>query len=339
MQEALYYKKLERQGVQCLLCPHRCKAGPGQYGRCQTRVNRDGKLYTESYGILSAISLDPVEKKPLYHFHPGRTILSIGSFGCNMTCDFCQNCEISQIDHKIFSHHPSRDPIDLVSKAVLHRKNIGLAYTYNEPTVYFEYMIRCAELIKEHHLNNVMVTNGYINPSPLMDLIPYVDAFNVDLKSFRDIFYKRRSGASLHPVLNTIRSIAASGRHLELTFLIIPDYNDDEIEWKEMIKWISDNCGRETILHVSRYYPNFTMNQPPTPLATIEQFIGLASEEIDYVYPGNTPQLENHTYCPQCGDMLIERFLYDATVRGIGPAGNCTNCMKKIVGYFNNELL
>jgi len=336
MQEALYYKQLDKNKVQCLLCPHLCKPGPGQYGKCRTRVNQGGKLYTESYGILSAISSDPVEKKPLYHFQPGSRILSIGSFGCNLTCDFCQNCEISQIDQKIFSQHPFRAPEDLVGKAGLHRNNIGLAYTYNEPTVYYEYMISCAALIKERNLSNVMVTNGYINTTPLEDLFPYMDAFNVDLKSFRNTFYIKRSGASLHPVLETISKIARSGLHLELTFLIIPGHNDGETEWKEMIKWIADHCGRGTILHVSRYFPCFKMNSPPTPLYTIERFMNLARLQIDYVYPGNSPQLDNHTYCPSCGNLLIERFLYESTLKGIGPGNQCTSCKREVVGVFNN---
>ena len=339
MQEALHYRKLEKQGVECLLCPHRCILKPDQYGKCRTRVNKDGTLFTENYGIISAISSDPIEKKPLYHFLPGRPILSIGSFGCNLSCDFCQNCEISQIDQRIFSHHPSRDPEDIVNKAILQRDNIGLAFTYNEPTVYFEYMIRCAELIKEHHFSNVMVTNGYINPGPLEELFPYMDAFNVDLKSFRNLFYQQRSGASLHPVLESIKNIAKSGRHLELTFLIIPDHNDDEKEWQDMIKWISDYCGRGTILHVSRYYPYYKMDKPPTPLSTISSFLEMARERIDYVYPGNTPQLDNHSYCPTCGNLLIERFLYDARVSGIDPDGNCTECKHEIVGVFNKEAL
>ncbi|MDF1576171.1 MAG: AmmeMemoRadiSam system radical SAM enzyme [Bacteroidales bacterium] len=337
MQEALYYKQLDNQEVQCQLCPHRCKIEPGQYGKCRTRVNQGGILFTESYGILSAISSDPIEKKPLYHFQPGRHILSIGSFGCNLNCDFCQNCEISQIDQKIFSRHSFQKPEDMVKKALLHPNNIGLAYTYNEPTVFYEYMIRCATLIKENNLSNVMVSNAYINPAPLEDLLPLMDGFNIDLKSFRNLFYKERSGASLHPVLESIRSIARSGKHLELTFLIIPDHNDDREEWRDMIKWISDYCGRETILHVSRYYPNYQMHTPPTPLSTIQEFLEHAREMIDYVYPGNTPQLDNHTYCPSCGNLLIERFLYKATVKGIGPGGFCTGCKKEIIGVFNNE--
>ncbi len=336
MQEALFYEQLENQGVQCLLCPHRCKLAASEYGLCRTRVNRDGKLYTESYGILSAISSDPIEKKPLYHFFPGHSILSIGSFGCNLSCDFCQNCTITQIDQKILSRHSHRDAEDIVSKAVLHRNNIGLAYTYNEPTVYYEYMIRAAALIKDQNLSNVMVTNGYINPDPLRELIPHIDAFNVDLKSFRNLFYKKRSGASLAPVLETIRSIARSGQHLELTFLIIPEHNDDDKEWEEMLGWISDHCGKETVLHVSRYFPYYKMDKPPTPLSTIKRFIEMARERIDYVYPGNTPQLDNHTYCPACGNLLIERFLYNATVKGIGPAGVCSACNKKIIGVFKN---
>jgi len=335
MQEALYYNQLENLETQCILCPHRCKTEAGQYGLCNTRVNKGGKLYTESYGILSSISSDPIEKKPLYHFYPGNPILSIGSFGCNLSCGFCQNCEITQIDQRILSRHSYRDPEDIVNKAVLYRNNIGLAYTYNEPTVYFEYMIRCAALIKEQNLSNVMVTNGYINPAPLQDLIPYIDAFNVDLKSFRNLFYKKLTGASLGPVLETISSIARSGRHLELTFLIIPDHNDDEKEWEEMLGWISDHCGRETILHVSRYFPYFKMDTPPTPISTIKRFIEMAREQIDYVYPGNTPHLDNHTYCPVCGNLLIERFLYNASIKGIGPAGTCSSCNKVIIGAFN----
>jgi pyruvate formate lyase activating enzyme len=338
MQEASHYRKFEKQGVECLLCPHRCKPKVGHYGKCRTRINRDGILYTESYGILSSISSDPIEKKPLYHFFPGRSILSIGSFGCNLTCEFCQNCEITQIDQRTLSHHPSRDPEDIVNKAVLLPGNIGLAYTYNEPTVYFEYMINCAELIKEQNMSNVMVTNGYINSEPLEELFAYMDAFNVDLKSFRNLFYKKRTGASLHPVLASIKKIAESGRHLELTFLIIPGHNDSRTEWEEMIKWIADNCGGGIVLHVSRYYPYYKMNKPPTPLSTINSFIDLARDKIDYVYPGNAPQLDNNTYCPICGNLLIERFLYDSWPGGIDREGNCTVCKNSIIGVFNSEV-
>jgi len=332
MLEASYYKKLAGQKVQCQLCPHNCTLENEEYGKCKTRLNQDGILYTLSYGILSSITSDPVEKKPLYHFHPGRSILSLGSFGCNLSCDYCQNCEITQINERVFSQHPTRTPEDMVNKARLHRNNIGLAYTYNEPVVYYEYMIRCAELLHEHNLSNVMVTNGYINQEPLKELIPVIDAFNVDLKSFRNLFYLKRSGASLNPVLNTIASIAKSAKHLELTFLIIPEFNDSDAEWEEMIQWITDHCPVHTALHVSRYYPYYKVFKPPTPLATIQRFLDMAREKLDFVFPGNTPQLESHSYCPSCGNLLVERFLYDAKVCGLSEEGNCTQCLNKIQG-------
>jgi pyruvate formate lyase activating enzyme len=339
VQEASYYKSLDHQTVQCELCPHLCTLETGQYGKCKTRVNKHGVLYTQSYGILSSISSDPIEKKPLYHFYPGSSILSIGSFGCNLSCDYCQNCEITQINERIFSQHPYREPEDMVNKARMHRNNIGLAYTYNEPTVYYEYMIKCAELLKKHQLSNVMVTNGYMNRAPLEGLLPYMDAFNVDLKSYRNLFYLKRSGASLDPVLHTIETISKSSKHLEITFLIIPDFNDSDDEWKEMIGWITDHCEKHTVLHVSRYYPYYKVFKPPTPLSSIQRFLDMAREKLDYVYPGNTPQLESHTYCPSCGNMLIERFLYDAAITGLKADGTCSECNLKFHGILKNNSL
>jgi len=333
----MYYKVRDEESVQCLLCPHRCLLDPDQRGKCNTRVNREGQLITDSYGVLSSISSDPVEKKPLYHYFPGKSILSIGSFGCNLSCDFCQNNEISQVNHNIFNHYPTRSPEEIVNKAVLYEDNIGLAYTYNEPIVYFEYMIRCAALIKEKEHHNVMVTNGFMNPEPLEELLPYMDAFNVDLKSFRNEFYVNRSSATLKPVLDTISRIARSERHLELTFLIIPGFNDSESEWNDLIQWIDENCGKDTILHVSRYFPRYKLNNPPTPLQTLQRFLEFARDRIRYVYPGNTPQLESHTYCPDCGAILIQRNMYLTSIVGIGDEGFCKYCSYKIPGVFNRN--
>lgn len=335
MRQASYYITGENQTVQCLLCPHRCNLAPDQFGICNTRVNRKGKLYTESYGVLSSISNDPIEKKPLYHFFPGRSILSIGSFGCNLSCDFCQNCEISQITPELFSHYPVREPSDIAGKALLNRENIGLAYTYNEPTVYYEFMAECAAVIKEHGRYNVMVTNGYINREPLEALLPWMDAFNVDLKSFRDKFYRSRSKAKLQPVLDTISRIAQSDCHMELTFLIIPEINDSEKEWEDMISWISETCGPDAILHVSRYFPRYKLRNPPTPLKTIQKFIDLAGDRIRYLYPGNISQMESHTWCPKCQNLLIHRNLYHSTIVGIGSDGCCKKCHTTIHGVFN----
>ena len=227
--------------------------------------------------------------------------------------------------------------MDIVSKAMLHRDNIGLAYTYNEPTVYYEYMIECAALIKERHMMNVMVTNGYINREPLQELLPFMDAFNIDLKSFRNEFYVKRSAATLRPVLDTIARVAQSGRHLELTFLIIPGQNDSESEWKDMIRWIEENCGQDTILHASKYFPRYKLRGSFTPTETILQFLQMARERIHYVYPGNTPQIDSHTRCPGCGSVLIERIMYNTRVVGLDADGRCSQCAFKIKGVFNKS--
>ena len=338
MYPASYYKETLGRQVQCTLCPHMCRLMPGETGKCKTRTNRGGKLYSLSYGLISGISSDPVEKKPLYHFLPGSSILSIGSFGCNLSCDFCQNCKISQPDPEIFSQAPYREPTDIVQKAILHRDSIGLAYTYNEPTVYYEYMMECAIQIREHNLMNVMVSNGFIKQEPLKGLLKYMDAFNIDLKSFRNDFYKQRSSATLRPILETIATVAASKAHLELTFLIIPGYNDSPGEWKEMITWIEDNCGADTILHVSKYFPRHKLKSFPTPTRTMESFMNLAREKIHYVYPGNNPQLDNNTLCPACGSILIEREVYKTKLTGLTAQGTCSHCQMKIKGVFNTSL-
>lgn len=334
MHPASYYKNTVSRQVQCTLCPHMCNLMPGEIGRCLTRTNKGGSLYSLTYGLISAVSTDPVEKKPLYHFMPGSSILSIGGLGCNLTCDFCQNCNISQPDPEVFSQYPYREPADIVQKAILHRDNIGLAYTYNEPTVYYEYMMECAQALRDHGLKNVMVSNGFINQDPLQGLLKYIDAFNIDLKSFRNDFYKQRSSARLRPILDTITTLASSEAHLELTFLIIPGYNDSPREWKDMIRWIEVNCGSETILHVSKYFPRHNLKSPPTPTSTMEAFMDAARERFHYVYPGNNPQLDNHTYCPGCGSLLIEREVYKTRIVGLTPQGSCSHCLTKIKGVF-----
>ncbi|MCP4312713.1 MAG: AmmeMemoRadiSam system radical SAM enzyme [Bacteroidetes bacterium] len=335
MYPATHYKNTLGRQVQCTLCPHNCNLLPGETGKCKTRTNRGSKLYSITYGILSAISTDPVEKKPLYHFKPGSSILSIGSLGCNLTCDFCQNCNISQPDPDQFSRYPYRDPADIVQKTLLHRDSIGLAYTYNEPTVYYEYMVECAIRIHEEGLVNVMVTNGFINTEPLNGLLNYMDAFNIDLKSFRNDFYRKRSSARLRPILDAIATVAASETHMELTFLIIPGYNDSPLEWREMIRWIEENCGADTILHVSKYFPRYNLQSIPTPTWLMEKFIDAARERIQYVYPGNNPHFDNNTYCPDCRSILIEREVYKTKVSGLTEMGSCSQCQMKIKGIFN----
>jgi pyruvate formate lyase activating enzyme len=339
MYPASFYRPVVGQQIQCMLCPHGCLLLPGQSGFCKTRMNRAGRLFTQSYGILSTVSTDPIEKKPLYHFLPGRSILSIGSFGCNMACDFCQNCTISQVEPEEFHLHPVREPVDIVNKALLHAGNIGLAYTYNEPVVYYEYMVECATLLKQHGMMNVMVTNGFINREPLEGLLPLIDAFNIDLKSFREQFYHSRSSAHLKPVLDTITRVANSDCHLELTFLIIPGHNDSPKEWTEMIRWIDENCGEETILHVSKYFPRNRLKSLPTPTETMERFLQAAREKLLYVYPGNNPMLDSSTRCPSCGNVLIEREIYHSRISGLDQDGCCSRCHFRIKGIFKTKRL
>ncbi|MEZ5071738.1 MAG: AmmeMemoRadiSam system radical SAM enzyme [Bacteroidales bacterium] len=331
---AAQFSETVRPGVlRCNLCPHHCTLENGQTGRCRTRKNMDGILMTESYGILSAISLDPVEKKPLYHFLPGRPILSIGSFGCNLRCAFCQNCHISQAGIERFDHHPVRDPEDIVQKAKLSRNNIGLAYTYNEPTVYFEYMHQAARLIHEQGQRNVMVTNGFIEEEPLRILLPLIDAFNIDLKSFRNEFYQTHAGSTLQPVLRSIEQVAKSGKHLEITCLLIPGLNDSPTEWRALLSWLSDHAGGELVLHVSRYHPASNMSLPPTPRSVIEEFTALAREHFPFTYPGNVGGLNQDTHCPQCGMVLIRRSGYHTEI--VGLDGNaCGACRQSIPGIF-----
>lgn len=336
MQPASHYETLPGRRVRCLLCPHRCLFGPGEAGKCLTRVNKGGKLYSRSYGILSAMAMDPIEKKPLYHFYPGAGILSVGSLGCNFSCDFCQNCQISQPGPEEFARYPSRSPVHLVEYARSYQDNIGIAYTYNEPTVYFEYMLDCARLAGESGMKNVVVSNGYINREPLEELLPHIHAFNIDLKSIRQDFYLQRSAASVGPVLKTIQRVAEYGAHLELTFLMIPGYNDTVGEWEEMIDWIAANCGRETVLHVSRYFPRYKLNAPTTPGQSIKQFLSLAGDKLDYVYPGNLADLGSNTYCPACGQLLIERIMYHTRLVALSEDGSCRHCGHAVKGIFNS---
>ncbi len=282
--EAVYYKTLKDNKVRCLLCPHACLMEPGEAGICRARVNRSGKLFAESYGRLSALHLDPVEKKPLYHFFPKNMILSVGSYGCNLSCPWCQNASISKCapDPGAGFHSPGQ----VVKKAVSYG-GLGLAYTYNEPAVWFEYMFDMSTLIRQEGKKNVVVTNGYINSEPLEQLMDVCDAFNVDLKSFSDDFYRQYAGGSLSPVLRSIKAIAGRGIHLEISFLVVTGLNDDTGNFKEMVHWIASEAGRGCVLHINRYFPSWKATYPPTPLATMHRMKTIAEEHLDRVYLGN----------------------------------------------------
>ncbi|UCG44149.1 MAG: AmmeMemoRadiSam system radical SAM enzyme [candidate division WOR-3 bacterium] len=315
---ARFWRKV-KDGVRCELCPNFCMIGPGDAGRCLGRRNVGGELVAFTYGETVSMGSDPIEKKPLYHFHPGTSILSVATYGCNLACPFCQNCEISQ------EVAPTRyvAPEHLVTMA-LESGGLGVAFTYTEPMVWFEYLMDAGRMLKEHGQMVVLVTNGMINAEPLEELLPLVDAMNVDLKSIRPSFYRDYVRGRLGAVLNTVER-ARRSCHLELTTLLIPGRNDSEEEIEELVDFVA-GLGPSTVLHFSRYFPRHRAKEPPTPVAGLVAAAEIARRKLDYVYLGNVVVDQyRDTLCPQCGSLLVERSGYTGVVRGIS-GGKCTNC-------------
>ncbi|AEX85722.1 pyruvate-formate lyase-activating enzyme [Marinitoga piezophila KA3] len=326
MKEALYYKTLENNKVQCTLCPHNCIIKNSSTGICRVRKNVDGKLYTLNYGEITAIANDPIEKKPLFHFHPGENIISIGTWGCNFRCKFCQNFEISQESPwKIYKLTP-QDILNLLLEN--HAKM--LAFTYSEPNIWYEFVLDTAKLVKKHGIKTVMVTNGYISEKPLMELLPYIDAMNIDLKGFNNEFYAKIIGGKKEPVMNTIKLAYNFISDVEITTLIVTEGNDDEREFTELVKWIS-SISKNIPLHISRYYPVYKYNKPPTPIETLKKFYEIARKHLNFVYLGNVRDKQyESTYCPYCKTMLIKREGYNIEILNVDEKGRCKNCLKKI---------
>ena len=330
--EAQFYQKKDNQKVQCQLCPDNCIITEGQRGACKVRKNINGTLIAENYGLVSAAHTDPIEKKPLYHFYPGKPVLSLGTAGCNLHCVFCQNWEISQSTVNELTLY-TLPPDDAVKKALQIADNIGIAYTYNEPVIWYEYVYDTAMLAHEKGLKNVMVTNGYVFPDPLKKIMPLIDAFSVDLKAFNETFYKKYTKSKLHPVLEALKIIRSHNKHLEITNLVIPGLNDNEDEFRQMIGWIAEELGTESILHISRYFPAWKLHHPPTPTEILKHFYRIAKEYLSYVYLGNVATLETgqDTVCPQCGSTLIKRSGYYTEVTGLDEKGNCRKCGKHVM--------
>jgi len=286
MKEALFYENLDSGKVKCTLCPRGCIVADSRTGACGVRENVKGKLYTLVYEKPVAIHLDPIEKKPLYHFHPGSEILSVGTYGCNLECSFCQNYDISQdFEARDFNIIESVSP-DSIVKTCLERKIGFVAFTYNEPTVFFEYMFDTAKLCKANGLKTVSVSNGQINEKPLRHLINYIDAFNIDLKAFNDDFYKKICGGDLQTTLNTLQIIAEEKKHLEVTFLLIEGFNDDEREFRQMCEYIK-SLGNNAVFHISRAFPRYKLKFDTTPIPLLRKFENIAKEYLKYVYVGN----------------------------------------------------
>ena len=285
--ECRYYQRLEDGRVECQLCPHRCRIADGKTGICRSRRNVEGVLVSEVYGKPCSLAIDPIEKKPLYHFHPGTKCLSLACTGCNFHCQNCQNHEISQVSPTDLGHYRLA-PADVVSLCREHHCP-GIAYTYTEPLTYIEYVTDTARLARESGLWNILVTAGYVCQEPLNDLLPYLDAANIDLKSFSDDIYQRVSGGRLSTVLDTILTMHRAGVWVELTNLIIPDVNDDMQMIRRMCRWIAANGLADNPLHFSRFFPHYRMlDVPPTPVRTLNEARQIAYEEgISHVYLGN----------------------------------------------------
>ncbi|MFW5831607.1 MAG: AmmeMemoRadiSam system radical SAM enzyme [Prolixibacteraceae bacterium] len=330
-QEALFYEKHENQKVTCNLCPWYCELKPGMIGVCKVRRNENGILVTDVYNRVAALGTDPIEKKPLYHFHPGKNILSIGEVGCNLKCTFCQNHRISQCYASEFSGFYNITSEQIVEEAEKTRHNVGIAYTYNEPFTFYEFMLDTAKLAKKQNLKNVVVSNGYVNPEPLKHALPWLDAFNIDLKAFNENFYKKQTKGKLEPVLETLKIIAESDSHLEITMLVIPELNDDETEFRKMIDWITTELGMDVPLHLSRFFPQHKLESPPTPLQKLQTLFDIAKEKLEFVYLGNVSDGErSSTRCPDCNELIIRRDSYKTRFFQKGFEGSCVNCGKKI---------
>jgi len=301
-----------------LLCPNRCRLQPGQTGRCLSRgAAEDGSMHLNSYARIVAANVDPIEKKPLYHLCPGRPIYSIGSYGCNLHCRFCQNADISQNRHM----GSELTPQQLVVEASSIKDNIGVAFTYNEPGIWFEYICDCAPLLKNAGLLTVMITNGYLEPEPWAELCQHVDAMNIDLKSFSADFYKNICGGRLDTVKNNIVTAVKAGVHVEVTHLIVTALNDDINEFSQMVDWLADLSDRIP-LHISRYFPHHLESAPPTNPALIASFVETAAKKLKFVYPGNVVASQD-TLCPSCQSVLIKRRGHEVILNYRGRTCHC----------------
>lgn len=326
--EAKYYKKLPENKVLCELCNNFCVIEENQRGKCNVRMNIEGKLYTLVYGKLTAMAIDPIEKKPLYHFLPGTETFSISTVGCNFKCLHCQNWEISQAK-EVFGKDVS--PEEVVREAIDYACR-SISYTYNEPTVFLEFALDVAKLSRQKGLKNVFVTNGYMSEKALKDILKFIDAYNVDLKAFNDEFYQKVCGvSSFKPVVENIKRIFKAKRHLEITFLVIPGFNDDVDEFKEMVAFIS-SLSPKIPLHITAFHPDYLMQDvPPTRRETLLEFGKLAKKELDFVYLGNVAVDEEwyNTYCPNCGELIIKRgFMNTLEIRS--KDGLCPKCGEDI---------
>ncbi|MBF0408890.1 MAG: AmmeMemoRadiSam system radical SAM enzyme [Candidatus Riflebacteria bacterium] len=330
--EAKFWETTASGETRCLLCPNSCVRTEGQRSKCGVRETRDGKLVTLVHSKPCVIALDPVEKCPLFHFTIAGNALSIATAGCNLSCGYCQNWQFSQKkpeEAECLFLPPSK----VLEKAKEYNAS-SIAFFYTEPTIAFEYIYDIATEAKKASFPTIMVTAGYINQEPLKALIPLIDAFTIGLKGFSEKYYSETIGGTLRPVLNTIETVAASGKHFEIVTLLLPSLNDNIDEIRKGMKWMATKIGKNTPYHFSRFHPQYKLKRlPPTPVQTLEAARKIAMEEgLNYVYTGNIPGHEgNHTYCPKCGKKLIERLGFQI-LKNILSQGKCPDCQTSVPG-------
>ncbi|MEM1689035.1 MAG: AmmeMemoRadiSam system radical SAM enzyme [Candidatus Hadarchaeales archaeon] len=329
--EAKFWEKMSGKKVRCFLCARRCEIADGKTGVCRARINEDGKMFSLVYGSIVSMAVDPIEKKPLYHFWPGSDVFSIAAPGCNFFCKHCQNWEISQAS--IFDIPCEEIPPERLVDMTEESGSSGIAHTYTEPTLWSEYAIDVGKIAHKRNLYNVYVTNGFMTIEALEEIGKYIDAANVDVKAFSEDFYRRICGVtSIQPVLESCEWMVEHGVHLEITYLIIPGENDGREEIEKFSRWVVEKLGENVPVHFSRFYPHFKMtDKPPTPVETLEMAVEIARKAgVKFVYIGNVPGHEfDNTYCPSCGGLLIERrgfYITEYRVRN----GKCPDCGEKI---------
>lgn len=336
MRECLLYESRDNRDVRCLTCAHRCLIKPGKRGICHVRENRDGVLYALNYGKVIARNVDPIEKKPLFHFYPGSTSYSIATVGCNFRCLFCQNADISQMPRDQGIIYGREIPPEAIVEDAVRHGCLSISYTYTEPTIFLEYAYDVMVLAKKEGVKNVFVTNGYMSEETIRLIKGMLDGANVDLKAFNDKFYREQCGARLEPVLSSIGLLKEAGVWIEITTLLIPGLNDNQDELKELARFIR-SIDPSIPWHISRFHPAYkALNIPPTPLESLRRArqIGI-SEGLKYVYTGNVPGDEGeNTFCPQCGTRVIARIGFSSRRTGLTDDGRCSSCGYNIEGVW-----
>ena len=319
--EASYYEKLGDRQVKCRLCPHHCHLKAGQKGICRVRINEAGVLCTINYRKITSAALDPIEKKPLYHFFPGKLILSVGTFGCNLACPFCQNYSIAH----------GEPPAELLDEEALveladhyeAQGSVGVAFTYNEPGIWYEYVYQAARQLREENHQVVLVTNGFIEAQPWHELLPLINAVNIDVKAFNPSFYRRHCKGDLEPVKQRVEE-AARETHVEITYLLIPGENDAAEEIEALAGWLAE-INPDIPLHISRYHPAYKFDREATPVENLYTAYEITRKHLNFVYLGNIGLYNNHTRCLNCNEVLISRNHYQTEVSGI-KNGYCKYC-------------